>query len=437
MSRRRLQTPKGTRDLLPPDTALWAAVEAIARRVFARYGYGEIRTPIFEETELFARGVGESSDIVGKEMYSFVDKGDRHLTLRPENTAAVVRAYVEHGMHRMPQPVKLFYIGPQFRYERPQKGRFRQFHQIGAELLGGKGAESDAEALLLLVAFLGELGFADLKVLINTVGDDASRTAYRERLVTYLRGHEAALSEDSRRRLDTNPLRVLDSKSPEEQALLADAPRLADSLSDASRDQFARVLATLDAFDVRYEVTPRLVRGLDYYTNTVFEIVSEGLGAQNAICGGGAYEKLVEELGGPTTYAVGFAIGEDRLLDVLPETSPARAFARASAASPVIVVAVEKGSNKEGGPSAAFSFAERLRRSGIPTVEGPSKLDKAIERATAMGSPAVVLVDGDNLTVRWTASGVRRTADEAELIAELRAFFPLFELFQTLHESRS
>ncbi len=315
---KRFQAPKGTRDLLPPETALWAAVEAAARRVFGLYGFREIRTPIFEETELFARGVGESTDIVGKEMYSFVDKGQRSLTLRPESTASVVRAYIEHGMQQQPQPVKLYYIGPQFRYERPQKGRFRQFHQIGAELLGGRGAESDAEVLLMLVAFLEDLGFKDLKVMLNTVGDSESRADFRERLVSYLEARREELSEESVRRLASNPLRILDSKSPAEQVLLAGAPQLRSSLTEKSRAHFAAVCGALERFEVAYEISPRLVRGLDYYTDTVFEIVSEGLGAQNAICGGGAYEGLVEELGGQPTYGVGFAIGEDRLIEVLP-----------------------------------------------------------------------------------------------------------------------
>jgi histidyl-tRNA synthetase len=404
-----------------------------ARRVFARYGYGEIRTPIFEETELFARGVGEGSDIVGKEMYSFVDKGDRHLTLRPESTAPVVRAYIEHGMHRLPPPVKLFYIGPQFRYERPQKGRFRQFHQIGAELLGGKGAQADAEVILMLVAFLKELGFADLKVLLNTVGDDESRAAFRRTLVDYLRRHEADLSDGSRRRLETNPLRILDSKSREEQAILEGAPRLADSLSPASRAQFESVRHILGTFEVAYEVTPRLVRGLDYYTNTVFEIVSAGLGSQNAICGGGAYEGLVEELGGPATYGVGFAIGEDRLLEVLPADSPARRLAARLAPPPVVVASTQRLPVKEGDSSPAYALAERLRRSGIAAVESPGKLDKAFERAAAAGSPAVVIVgEGEppTIEVKWMATGERRQLTEAELLREMLAHDPMFEPFQ-------
>jgi histidyl-tRNA synthetase len=320
--------------------------------------------------------------------------------------------------------VKLYYIGPQFRFERPQKGRYRQFHQIGAELLGGRGAQADAEVILMLVAFLKALGFADLRVLLNTVGDDESRAGYRATLVAYLRGHEAKLSDDSRRRLDTNPLRILDSKSAEEQAILAGAPRLADSLTDTSRAHFAEVRAALDAFEVAYEVTPRLVRGLDYYTNTVFEIVSEGLGSQNAICGGGAYEKLVEELGGPPTYGVGFAIGEDRLLEVLPAKSPARLEGALLAPGPVVVASAQRLAVKDGELSPLFSFAERLRRAGIPAVDAASgKLEKIFERATAMGSPAVVLVgDGGEgrHAVKLLASGERRELTETELVHELR-----------------
>ena len=424
----RIQAPKGTRDILPSETALWAAVEATARSVFGRYGFREIRTPIFEETELFTRGVGESSDIVGKEMYSFVDKGERHLTLRPENTASVVRAYVEHGMHRQPQPVKLFYIGPQFRYERPQKGRYRQFQQIGAELLGGRGAESDAEVLLMLVAFFRELGFRDLKVLLNTVGDAPSRAAYREALLQFLEPHREQLSEESVRRMATNPLRVLDSKSQQEQELLASAPRLADSLSAKSRAHFDAVRSALEQFEVPYEISPRLVRGLDYYTNTVFEIVSEGLGSQNAVCGGGAYEGLVEELGGPPTYGVGFAIGEDRLLDVLPVDSPVREAGLFRSVGPVVVTGSEKLPAREGALGPTFGLVERLRRLGIPAIEGAGKQEKVYERAVAMQSPAIVYIGergpgGGACNVRILASGERLQLEESELAEILNRFF--------------
>lgn len=431
----RFQAPKGTRDILPPDTALWAAVEGAARTVFGRYGFREIRTPIFEDTELFHRGVGESSDIVGKEMYSFVDKGDRQLTLRPENTASVVRAFVEHGMHRMPPPVKLFYIGPQFRFERPQKGRYRQFHQIGAELLGGKGAESDAEVLLMLVAFFRELGFRDLKVLLNTVGDGPSRAAYRETLLRFLEAHREVLSEESVRRMATNPLRVLDSKSPQEQELLASAPRLADSLSERSRAHFAAVCGALEQFEVPYEISPRLVRGLDYYTNTVFEIVSEGLGSQNAVCGGGAYEGLVEELGGPPTYGVGFAIGEDRLLEVLPPDSPVRGKALYSDRGPVVVAASEKLLVNEGQVSPLFGLVERLRRLGLPAVEAGGKQEKVFERATAIKAPCIIFVSQEDIangtySLRTLKGGEREVLDEAGLVKKLKWLFSFTGAFQ-------
>jgi len=436
---KRFQAPKGTRDLLPPETALWARVEATARRVFGLYGYGEIRTPVFEETELFARGVGESTDIVGKEMYSFEDKGGRSLTLRPESTAAVCRAYVEHGMHRLPQPVRLFYVGPQFRYERPQvrlfyvgpqfryerpqKGRYRQFHQIGAELLGGKGAESDVEILLMLVRFLGELGFEDLKVFLNTVGDAESRRAYGEALRKYLIPLKEKLSEPSRKRLETNPLRILDSKDPEEQETVrVHAPRLEDYISPPARQHFEAVTSSLKSFGVSYEIDYRLVRGLDYYTNTVFEIVSEGLGAQNAICGGGAYEGLVEELGGPATYGVGFAIGEDRLLEVLPAVSPARQIG-------LLPVRVEltgqlKKQAASDGRQVLLQLLEAIRDLGIPVVEASGKPRQDIfEILIGTYGPRVFLGDEEQkngeITVVWP-EGVRETLPLKDGLSRLK-----------------
>jgi histidyl-tRNA synthetase len=419
---KRFQAQKGTRDLLPPESTLWARVEAVARRIFTLYGYGEIRTPIFEDTELFARGVGETTDVVGKEMYSFVDKGDRNLTLRPESTAAVCRAYVEHGMQTMPQPVRLFYVGPQFRYERPQKGRYRQFHQIGAELLGGKGAESDVEILLVLVRLLKALGFDDLKILVNTVGDAASRAAYREAIRSYLMPLSEELSEDSRRRLETNPLRILDTKSPAEQALLTDAPRLDQSLTSAATEHFRRVRRSMKTFGLSFEVEPKLVRGLDYYTNTVFEIISEGLGAQNAICGGGAYEGLVEELGGPPTYGVGFAIGEDRLIEVLPGDSPARR----SAAGPVLVVTIGKDFSAGEAGSPVLGLLEELRGNGVPCQEASGRGGRLFELAEKLGSPAVVFLGEDEiaagtLSVRTIATREQVTLPRADAIAKLRA----------------
>jgi histidyl-tRNA synthetase len=415
-----VQSVKGTRDLLPPATAVWAAVEAAARRVFATYGYGEIRTPVLEETELFVRGVGESTDIVGKEMYTFPDKKGRSLTLRPENTAAVARAYIEHGMHHAVHPVKLYYIGPQFRYERPQQGRYRQFYQIGAELLGDPGPQSDVEVLLMLVRFLRELGFAEPVVLINTVGDETSRAAYRGALQQFLEPLRERLGEDSRRRLDTNPLRILDTKIPAERELLAGAPVLADFLSPESRAHFAAVTAGLERGGVAFRVESRLVRGLDYYTQTVFEIVSSGLGAQDAVVGGGRYDRLIADLGGPEVPGIGFAIGEDRLVDVLPES-----FRRAALPpAPVVVIGLGDG---DAGPEAALAFAEELRSAGVVAqaeLAGRS-LKNAFKRADRLGARAVALLGDEELaagavTIKHLASGEQRRLPRAEAVADLQ-----------------
>jgi histidyl-tRNA synthetase len=378
------------RDLLPPETEVWARVEATARAVFSRYGFAEIRTPVLEETELFVRSVGEETDIVGKEMYTFTDKRGKSLTLRPENTAPVARAFAEHGLREWPQPVRLFYIGPQFRYERPQRGRFRQFYQIGAELLGDPGPWSDAEIVLMLMSFLGELGFRDLTALINTVGDAESRAVYRERLRAYLLPRAAELGEDSRRRLDTNPLRILDTKAPDEIALLAGAPRLEDSLTEASTRHFRDFLAALETCGVPFEVTDRLVRGFDYYTHTVFEIVSPGLGAQNAIVGGGRYDKLIEEVGGPPTPAIGFAIGLDRLIEILPASTRDRQV------SEPLIYAVAVG---EVPALEVLRLAEEMRGQGLRVTPelSSSSMRTALRRADRMGVDYVALLGAAEL----------------------------------------
>jgi histidyl-tRNA synthetase len=363
-------------------------------------------------------------------MYTFPDKAGRSLTLRPESTAAVCRAYVERGMQHPPRPVRLFYIGPQFRYERPQKGRYRQFHQIGAEFLGGpKGTASDVEVLLLLVAFLRQLGFQELTVLLNTVGDAESRAAYRERLVEYLRPLVEKLSEESRKRLETNPLRILDTKSPEERELLVDAPRLEDCLTATSREHFRFIQNALDGFGIAYRIEPRLVRGLDYYTNTVFEIVAAGLGAQDAICGGGAYEGLVEELGGKPTYGVGFAIGEDRLIDVLP-----RSFRdHAGAGTPVIEVVPLLGESREamiadyGIYQMAMEIAEKYRQQGMAAVSNHWRRSPtdAIKRAVEGGSRFLVLIGEEEMssgriTIRDLEARDQAQASFEETVAWLR-----------------
>jgi histidyl-tRNA synthetase len=415
---RSINSVKGMRDLLPPETAVWTAVEATARRIFASYGYGEIRTPILEETELFVRGVGEATDIVGKEMFTFADKKAKSLTLRPENTAPVARAYVEHNLRERGAPLKLFYIGPQFRYERPQRGRYRQFYQIGAELLGDPGPAADGELLLMLVRFLAALDFPQLLVLLNTVGDEASRAAYRAALRSYLEPHREALGEDSRRRLETNPLRILDSKDPAERELLAGAPALAEFLSAESRDHFAGVCAILERFAVPYRVEPRLVRGLDYYTRTVFEITAGGLGAQDAVVGGGRYDRLISDLGGPEVTGIGFAIGEDRLLDVCPES-----FRRQALPPPPVFVAAVGGV-----PLAeALALAEELRAAGVPALAelSSASLKTALKRADRLGARLVVLLGDEEvaageLTIKDLASARQERLPRREAMARLK-----------------
>ena len=330
-----LKAVRGTRDLLPPETALWNRVEATAREVFARYGFGEIRTPIFEATELFARGVGEETDIVSKEMYTWEDRARaqsekaQSLTLRPENTAGVVRAYIEHKLGERGDLQKLYYIGPQFRRERPQRGRYRQFWQIGVEVLGpvSSGSESpvrDAEVLEMLATLLDELGVRGWQLQLNSVGsaEDRRRKRYNIALREALEPVKAQMCEDNQRRAETNPLRVLDSKEPADQEIINALPKIADFLDEASAAHFAAVRAALDACGVAYTVNPRLVRGLDYYTRTTFEFTvpdGSGLGTQNALLGGGRYDGLSEMLGGPKAPGIGFAIGEDRLILVLQE----------------------------------------------------------------------------------------------------------------------
>lgn len=410
---------KGTRDLLPTETAVWAAVETTARQVFERYGYGEVRTPILEETELFVRGVGEATDIVGKEMYTFVDKGGRSLTLRPESTASVARAYVENGLQQWPSPVKLYYIGPQFRYERPQKGRYRQFFQIGAELLGDPGPISDAELLLMLVDFLGALDFSGLTVLLNTVGGEESRDAYRRELVRFLEPKKELLSEDSRRRLETNPLRILDTKSRAERELLEGAPRLVDSLTSEDREHFEAVCRVLDRFGVTYRLDDRLVRGLDYYTRTVFEITAAGLGAQDAIVGGGRYDDLVSEVGGAETPGIGFAIGADRLIDVLPES-----FRRRVTPAPAALVATVGDVPLD----EALALGQELRAAGLPALVELARrsVKNSLKRADRLGLRHVLLLGADELaagevTVKDLSTGDQVRVGRAEAADRLRA----------------
>ena len=305
-------------DLLPEQLPLWQHLEARAREHFRRAAIQEIRTPLLEVTELFARGIGEATDVVGKEMYTFLDRGERSCTLRPEGTASVVRAAIQHGLLSQ-GPQRLWYGGPMFRYERPQAGRQRQFHQIGVELLGFADARSDVEAIAVAWDLLADLGVNGLALELNTLGSTEDRSRYREQLVAWLESHREQLDPDSQARISTNPLRVLDSKNPDTQLLLAGAPALAEALSTESRDRFARVQEGLAALEIPVQLNPRLVRGLDYYGHTAFEITSSQLGAQATVCGGGRYDGLVQQLGGSATPAVGWAMGLERLVLLLSQ----------------------------------------------------------------------------------------------------------------------
>jgi len=349
----------------------------------------EIRTPLLEVTELFARGIGEATDVVGKEMYTFVDRGDRSCTLRPEGTASVVRAVIQHGLLSQGSQ-RLWYGGPMFRYERPQAGRQRQFHQIGLEFLGFADARSDVEAISIAWDLLADLGVQGLALELNTLGSSDDRARYREQLVAYLQRHKDQLDPDSQDRLERNPLRILDSKNPDTQALLADAPTLAEALAPESRDRFEQVKAGLTALDIPFTLNPRLVRGLDYYSHTAFEITSTQLGAQATVCGGGRYDGLVEQLGGASTPAIGWALGMERLVLLLEQV------AGEAAVGPVPdVYLVNRG---EAAEPAALTLARNLRRAGL-SVELDSSgaaFGKQFKRADRSGAAwAAVLGDGE------------------------------------------
>ena len=353
-----IQRPKGTQDLLPGTVEQWQYLEETMRNVCRDYGFEEIRTPMFEATELFLRGVGQTTDIVKKEMYTFLDKGDRSMTLRPELTASVCRAYVENKLYGQPQPVKLFYIGPMFRYERPQSGRFRQFHQFGVEVLGADQAVVDAEVISLVWDLYQRLGLTKLEVHVNSVGCPDCRTKHRALLQEFLTSRRENLCKDCLDRFDRNPLRILDCKNPTCQASTIGAPTTHDTLCEDCSTHFERVQVLLGVAGVVYRVNPRLVRGLDYYTKTAFEVMVEEIGAQSAICGGGRYDGLVEEIGGPPTPGFGFAMGLERVLAALqvqhklPEEKP-RVFA--------MLVALGEKAQTEG-----FSLLSALRAQGVP-----------------------------------------------------------------------
>jgi len=457
---RKFQAVKGTRDIPPPETALWNRVEQTAHEVFGTFGYGEIRLPIFEATELFARAVGSETDIVSKEMYSFSDppediadyvlrlfqeKGKdafrrfveqnppefrkevaerkvvQLVSLRPEATASVCRAYIEHNMQQLPQPVKLYYTGPMFRRERPQKGRYRQFYQIGAEILGGTDAPGiDAEVIEMLMTFFDKVGLQGATLYINSIGHNADncRRGYVANLKAALEKVKDKLGPDSQRRIDTNPLRVLDSKLESEQPIIATLPRIADHLCDECKTHYAEVKRQLEVRGVLYQENWRLVRGLDYYMRTTFEITAPGLGSQNAVCGGGRYDGLVELLGGPPTKGIGFAIGEDRLILSLQESGKGQ---------------VQQGRDiyiawmGERAYAAAVHAAKDLRKAGfsveLPPVE--QKFGKALSQADKLGAKyALILGDNEVSEALWTlktlSDGTQQKLTESDLLEFLR-----------------
>ena len=420
-----LKAIRGTRDLLPPETALWNRIEATARDVFARYNFGEIRTPVFEDTALFARGVGEETDIVSKEMYTWEDRARaqsekaQSLTLRPENTAGVVRAYIEHKLGETGQLQKLYYIGPQFRRERPQKGRYRQFSQIGAEVIGPQSAGSesplrDAEVLEMLATLLDELGIKGWTLELNSVGSAADRARYNEALRAALVPLAPKMCEDCQRRAVTNPLRVLDCKVPADQPLIETLPRIADSLDEESTKHFKAVTDALDAAGVPWTRNHRLVRGLDYYTRTTFEFTHGGLGAQNALLGGGRYDGLSEAIGGPKAPGIGFAMGEDRLvLTLLAQQDQESAAPQVADA---YIAPLGEAQN-----SAALSLARELRHKGlrIELGEGSFRLKKSFEAADKTARHIIILGEDELksaiLTVKTFSTGVQTKVPRAEL----------------------
>ena len=385
-------------DLLPAQTRRWQAVETAARAHFRRSGMEEIRTPLLEVTELFARGIGEGTDVVGKEMYSFQDRGDRSCTLRPEGTASVVRAVVQHGL--LNQGVqKLWYGGPMFRYERPQAGRQRQFHQIGVEWLGVSSARSDAEVIALAWDLLELLGVSGLELQINSLGTLDDRQAYRSELVAWLQDRADQLDPDSQQRLATNPLRILDSKNSQTQRLLADAPTLLESLCEESAQRFQAVRGYLQALEIPFRVNTRLVRGLDYYSHTAFEITSDQLGAQATVCGGGRYDGLVQLLGGGPTPAIGWALGMERLMLVLEaaaSSDPDGAAATLTATSAPDLYLVNRGEQAE---AAALVLARQLRAAGISVeLDGSSAaFGKQFKRADRSGAQWAAVIGDEEL----------------------------------------
>lgn len=414
-----IQAIRGMNDCLPTDSPLWQKVESTIKQVISAYGYSEVRMPIVEQTNLFSRAIGEVTDVVEKEMYTFEDRNGDSLTLRPEGTAGCVRAGIENGL-LYNQEQRLWYMGPMFRHERPQKGRYRQFHQVGVEVFGLNGPDIDAEMIMMTARLWRELGISEhVRLELNSIGSLEARANYRDALVAYLEQHQEVLDEDCKRRMYTNPLRVLDSKNPDIQAILGDAPKLSSYLDDESKQHFAGLCELLDSAGIEYQVNERLVRGLDYYNRTVFEWITQSLGAQGTVCGGGRYDGLVEQLGGKATPAVGFAMGLERLV-LLLDTLGLNQVRRG-----VDVYLVTAG---EGTMMAGMKLAEQLREAvpglRIMTHFGGGNFKKQFKRADKVGA-AVALVLGENeveqstVVVKDLIGGEQNTVAQADVVAQL------------------
>ena len=404
------QAPRGTFDILPEQARSRARLERAASEIFARAGYEPIATPVFEDTALFERGVGQSTDIVRKEMFTFEDKGERSLTLRPEGTASICRAYLEHGMHKLAQPVKLSYLGPFFRHERPQAGRYRQFHQLGIECIGTDSPLADAEVIMLLSDLLEELGVPGVELRLGSLGSFEARRAYLEDLKAHLHAHEADLSKDVCERIDLNPLRAFDADDEGTQGVMASAPTIVGRLEGDDAEHFEAVKGLLDAAGIAYVVDPTLVRGLDYYTRTIFSFVCDALGAQSEIGGGGRYDGLIEQLGGAPTPAVGFAAGIERILLALDEEAPA--------AGRDAFVAIADPSQGE----RAMALAVELRHAGLSAevdLAGRS-LKSQLKHANRLGARRVLILEADgSAQLRDMSTGEQRPADPGKLLEEM------------------
>jgi len=402
-----IQAPRGTFDVLPEDHARRELLEAQAKKVLGAAGYQRIETPTFEATELFSRGVGEATDIVQKEMYTFDDGGGRSLTLKPEGTAPVCRAYIEHGMHKLPQPVKLWYLSSFYRSEAPQRGRYRQFWQVGAEAIGSGAPETDAELIVLLAELLEALTVKDLTLHLSSLGTPETRAEYRDELTKYLREHEHSLSSEVRDRIDLNPMRAFDATDTSTRETMRGAPKLLDRLNPDDAEHFAHVRGLLDDAGVPYELDPSLVRGLDYYTRTVFEFSSEALGAQSGVGGGGRYDRLVKELDGPATPATGWAAGVERML---------LAAGDLPVAAQTVDLFVARG--PEAGARGAFEISVQARRAGLQTqLELTSRsLKGQLKHADRIGARYVAIVENGTVALRNMETGSQQELDSASVI---------------------